>query len=436
MQISSQHHAHVLLALLWAGLTNVSATAFWAIAFLLLPSNSHWASKVQHRLGSAGAAFEHMQQLLRGERGAGGCSSIDTAAVRIVCAAVADGDASLITACVHEALRLRAPGARFCDMRLRRCAHQCNCMLWMGSHAGECGCMCRAQSNASRMRPCMSHCRPPARLALAKGMALFQWHQSTMSDAGIVLRKAMAPLRLQAEGAREEGKGLPAGHGGAASTVVPRGSVVALSPYLLHHDDSFFPHAHVFDPTRHCAARASGAAERQCIAQDGCPHADAWCSQAGGTGSPAPCAAHMAASAGSQGSARPALSPAEMPALPPLRVTFGVGQFRCPGRALALAEASMAVAVFFACTNATLPAHGGHQDNGHSASESRASGCPGWLQADRVPGAHVVARSVRSGDPLGQLPAFDPRQLVGVKKPMTPLWVDCVHAAAGVYVSR
>jgi hypothetical protein len=42
----------VLLALLWAGLSNVSATAFWAIAFLLLPENVMWRTDLSEDIAA------------------------------------------------------------------------------------------------------------------------------------------------------------------------------------------------------------------------------------------------------------------------------------------------------------------------------------------------------------------------------------------------
>ena len=130
-----------------------------------------------------------------------------------------------------------------------------------------------------------------------------------------------------------------------------------------------------------------------------------------------------------------------------LRVAFGAGAFKCPGRALALAQASLSIAVFFACTDAHLCSSelcknvSGGDGTGASASEAEASmlptaakAAPRWLQLDVLPGAHIVARGVISGDPQSQLPRFDARQLVGVKKPIEALYAECmctVHANQG-----
>ena len=122
-----------------------------------------------------------------------------------------------------------------------------------------------------------------------------------------------------------------------------------------------------------------------------------------------------------------------------LRVAFGAGAFKCPGRALALAQASLSIAVFFACTDARLCsavahskvtgsdcAHASASVHGTEAASTPSAAVPRWLKVDVLPGSHIVARGVCSGDPHSQLPRFDPRQLVGVKKPIEALYAACM----------
>lgn len=50
---------------------------------------------------------------------------------------------------------------------------------------------------------------------------------------------------------------------------------------------------------------------------------------------------------------------------------------------------------------------------------------PRWLRQDVICGEHIVTRGVTSGDAGGVLPTFEPRMLVGVKKPVGALWASC-----------
>jgi hypothetical protein len=116
-----------------------------------------------------------------------------------------------------------------------------------------------------------------------------------------------------------------------------------------------------------------------------------------------------------------------------LKVAFGSGLFRCPGRYLALMQVSLTVAVFFACTDACLCSTVSSDHTDRMSGVQECSEAPHdrksvqrWLRPEVVPGEHIVARGVRSGDPDGPLlPCFDSRQLVGVKKPVEPLLAVC-----------
>lgn len=96
-QVQSEQYPATLLALLWAGLTNVSASTFWAIAFLLLPENVRWRNEVQSQMATVRAAA------------AAGLQLPDTVEA-LMDAALAQGENSVTHGCVSEALRLRAQG--------------------------------------------------------------------------------------------------------------------------------------------------------------------------------------------------------------------------------------------------------------------------------------------------------------------------------------
>lgn len=218
--------------------------------------------------------------------------------------------------------------------------------------------------------------------------------------SGIGLRKALAPLHIYPASASDVSAKNSRTSTSPQPTVVPTGSLVAVSPYQLHHDPRFFPAPHVFDPQRHYSCSSSQ------------PHPPQHCG-ASNTGAMCPASATNDREGGLAGS--------------PLRIAFGTGLFRCPGRSLALIQASLGVAVFFACADADLCGMEPGADlgctirGGASKSPFRVKGkTPKWLGS--VPGAHVVARGVTSGDPHMQLPRFDARQLVGVKRPVETLY--------------
>lgn len=96
-QVPEEQHPNTLLALLWAGLTNVSVNVFWAVAFLLLPEHAHWRHSVQQQMAVARAAVTQGFRLQ------------DTVDV-VVRGALGQGEVSVLHGCVSEALRLRAQG--------------------------------------------------------------------------------------------------------------------------------------------------------------------------------------------------------------------------------------------------------------------------------------------------------------------------------------
>lgn len=279
--------------------------------------------------------------------------------------------------------------------------------------------------------------------------------------AGIVLRKALKPLRIPVKDTRQAGRLEP-----ASGTQIPAGRLVAISPFQLHHDPRFFRDPDMFDPTRHSRSvpdtsgqHGNAPVPSHCVGVAKSGHAAAAVEEASG------CNGADQAATGAR-----------------VRVAFGAGPFRCPGRAFAMAEAALAVGIFFSSFDSVLsqvPVQdgqicadgpsggslmercgarapggliGGPNHRVHTAAcadgtgwdrgakydrhaHSRHRGCsapvqayvqaPPWLTPAVVPGRHVVARGVRSGDPSGRLPTFDPRLLVGVKKPTSSLWATC-----------
>ena len=125
-QMPPEEEPAVLLALLWAALSNVSATAFWAIAFLLLPEHQSWQEQLQKELRFAvgkagpnrGSLSDGTSVLDRDENGSGaGAWHAHTVA------SAAQSDNGLLQACIDEAIRLRAEGAcRSVQTKVCHCA--------------------------------------------------------------------------------------------------------------------------------------------------------------------------------------------------------------------------------------------------------------------------------------------------------------------------
>lgn len=125
----------MLLALLWAGLTNVSATAFWAIGFLLLPAHQRWRTAVEQVIGTACKAHDNTETPAH-DLDADQNRTMDAGpghpmllAQGLVAAALGEGETSMITGCVHEALRLRAQGALTLPSALDCCTPRCTAIV-------------------------------------------------------------------------------------------------------------------------------------------------------------------------------------------------------------------------------------------------------------------------------------------------------------------
>ena len=223
-------------------------------------------------------------------------------------------------------------------------------------------------------------------------------------SAGIVLRSAVKPLRVAADDI-------------APALDVAAGTLVAVSPFLIHHDARFYAAPDRYCPGRHLRQGhlrpASGerelAGSEVGVAASTCPHR----------------VVRDSAGACAEGLA-PRLDPN------PVAIAFGAGIFRCPGRAFARCMLRAAVAMFVSSSGAhwTL-----------SGSATKASACtqrergarhtrnvanvPAWLSPGVVPGCHVFCRGLSSGDAHGLLPEAQPQLLVGVKRPVGELWATC-----------
>ena len=228
--------------------------------------------------------------------------------------------------------------------------------------------------------------------------------------AGIVLRYAQEDIRL------------PQTAGERSAAVVPAGSLVAVSPYLAHHDARFFARPDTYNPARHLRKQHASppAVHRAAATYASCPVSD-----------DAKEVSRQHCSAASQSGADP----------DPVHVAFGAGTFRCPGRAFARQQLRTAVAAFFTACNAALAPQdlcASHSGPSHGQPESSkqhglAAGqrVPSWLQQDATPGGHIMCRGMRSGDAAGVLPQAQSQLLVGVKRPQGLLWASCrLHTAS------
>lgn len=100
--MAAHEHAAILLALLWASLSNVSAAAFWAVSFLLLPE--HHAARCEL---AAEIQTQGPDPALGDQEDHHGSINARAASV----ATVSGREDGLLQACVNEAIRLRAEGA-------------------------------------------------------------------------------------------------------------------------------------------------------------------------------------------------------------------------------------------------------------------------------------------------------------------------------------
>jgi hypothetical protein len=135
-QLPADEAPAVLLALLWASLSNVSAAAFWTVAFLLLPEHARFKGALlndlllQPELGTVDAS-----ECQSGDaQHACGPDAKSVCRQRVLRAGAADD--SLLQCCVDEAIRLRAEGVRLASdwhlqstgsasklqLRMQRCA--------------------------------------------------------------------------------------------------------------------------------------------------------------------------------------------------------------------------------------------------------------------------------------------------------------------------
>jgi hypothetical protein len=91
----------LLLALMWASLANVSHSAFWSVAFLLLPEHAQWKQALVKQLPAQPAQL--------GRDGQAGAQAVKQIATDVQ--AAVSGNSGLLQSCIDEAIRLRAMGA-------------------------------------------------------------------------------------------------------------------------------------------------------------------------------------------------------------------------------------------------------------------------------------------------------------------------------------
>ena len=102
MQVPGES-ASLLLALMWASLANVSAAAFWSVAFLLLPEHDIWKQTVGNLVRESW--LQGSDDQTAASQDAGNC------ATDAICAVVGGSNSCCLQQCIDEAIRLRAMSA-------------------------------------------------------------------------------------------------------------------------------------------------------------------------------------------------------------------------------------------------------------------------------------------------------------------------------------
>ena len=97
----------MLLALLWASLSNVSATAFWSVAFLLLPEHAEWRRLLSDELSQPASHVDEAPT-----SSARKSADPASAAQRRHLQRAGAAEDSVLQCCIDEAIRLRAESAR------------------------------------------------------------------------------------------------------------------------------------------------------------------------------------------------------------------------------------------------------------------------------------------------------------------------------------
>lgn len=169
--------------------------------------------------------------------------------------------------------------------------------------------------------------------------------------------------------------------------IIAAGSAVAISPYHTHHDARWLRDGADFKPSRFfgTATAPSSAA--------------------------APSTTPTIATTTIATLPRRRRTPPEGVSAHPPSLLFGPLSTERPESVLGLQLTALALGLIFRkYTVALVP---GRQ----SEIPADRAPPPGWLEEARVPGRHIVARGVTSGDADGVLPQFDAAQLFGVKRP-------------------
>lgn len=201
------------------------------------------------------------------------------------------------------------------------------------------------------------------------------------------------------------------------------GARVAISPYLIHHDSRFFEHPEEYLPLRHSRKqRAAGSWQSEaCSTSTGC--AQDMQRSASASNGRACLPSENTTSVVLAADASCVHDPA------PVQIAFGAGSFRCPGRNFALRHLRLAVATLLTAYDIQLltdSAASPCSDTRRAQTWSARQGwVPRWLSRSSLPGTHVCARGVTSGDRHARLPQFRSQLLVGVKRPVGALLVQC-----------
>eukprot|EP00899_Mesostigma_viride_P012988 jgi/Mesvir1/21690/Mv04110-RA.1 len=193
-------------------------------------------------------------------------------------------------------------------------------------------------------------------------------------DRKHLLRRCVAEvLRLRAAGVDVR---MAASDVAMGEFTIPKGHVIAVSPYLSHHDPRVYRNPCTFDPDRWLVPSREGN-EARCDTEvsvidssslDGVQTGSSCVAGAGFRGTQARESQKEAATA-----TCPAVAPATVVAgsagNPPTSLTFGGGAYRCPGRYFAEMEVGLYAALFLQTFEVSLVPPGGCQGprDGHAA---------------------------------------------------------------------
>jgi hypothetical protein len=202
---------------------NSVAAMFWALAFLLLPENAAHLEAVRAEVRDAVAAeavaSEAPGARARGTRGGGAAAALPPA-LRSALARLALDRRSAVARCVDEAIRLRVHSVA---IRLVP-EHKSELVLTLpaAAAAGEEA----AGGGAAAREPERAGVRARAQRGAEAAAAAEQEQEQ--------------PQKQQRQ--QQEGAGGDGGGGGSPREIrVPRGTVLAVCPFISHHDAALYP---------------------------------------------------------------------------------------------------------------------------------------------------------------------------------------------------